>query len=46
MLKQWELELILDLVNDKLEATSSPVWIEQLTDLKQTLLNIEYEEEE
>lgn len=46
MLKQWELELLLDLVEDKLASTSSPVWIEQLTDMKATLLNTEYEEEE
>ena len=45
MLKQWELELMLDLINDKLKVSHSPVWIEQLSKLKDKLLNIEFEEE-
>jgi hypothetical protein len=52
MLKQWELEYILDLVNDetdRLQAMAErgvvkKVHMEQIKELKENLLNMEYEE--
>lgn len=46
MLKQWELQLLLDLVEDKQNSTNSKVWLEQLKEVRTTLLNTEYEEDE
>ena len=46
MLKQWELQLLLDLVEDKLNATNSKVWLDQLTEVQSTLRNTEYSEDD